>query len=185
MFGFIIGTLCLIALFGTLRRRRYAHFMFAHGHPFGWAGMHGDYGYAAYGPPPRWGGRGYGHGYGHHRGGGRHIGRALLEHLDTTPGQEKAIQQAVSVVREHLSGTHDELKAARKDLAAALGGDVLDPAALGAALGRGEVAAQSVARELATALASVHAALDGEQRKRLAELIADGPSWRGFGRGHC
>jgi hypothetical protein len=185
MFGFIIGTLCLIALIGTLRRRRYAHFMFAHGHPFGWAGMHGDYGYAAYAPPPRWGGRGYGHyGYGHH-GRGHHFGRALLEHLDTTPGQEKAIQQAVNAVREHLSGTRDELKAVRKDLAAALGGDVLDPAALDTALGRGEAVVQSVARELATALASVHAALDGEQRKRLAELIAEGPDRRGFGRGRC
>ena len=179
MFGFIIGTLCLFALIGTLRRHRYRHLMFAYGAPYGFAGgpffhdhAQEDFGY---GRGRRWGGYG--------RGRARGVGRALFAHLDTTPGQEKAIAQAVGALRDHMDGTRDELQAARKQIAAALGGDVLDAAALEAALTRGQAVAQTLAREVSQLLSEVHAALDGEQRKQLAELIADGPPWHGFGRG--
>jgi uncharacterized membrane protein len=187
MFGFIIGTLCLIALVRTLFWRRHRYSMLAYGGPHAFGGgpfFHGHgYGYGH-------GGYGYGHGYGRGRGQrwggygggpGFGAGRALFAHLDTTPGQEKAIAQAVGTLREHLEGSRDELRGARKDLAAALGGDVLDTAALEAALGRGQAVTQTFARELSRALADVHGVLDGEQRKQLAELIADGAPWHGFG----
>jgi hypothetical protein len=182
MFGFIIGTLCLIALFGTLRRNRYRHLMFAYGSPYGFGAgpfFHG-HGYGpghGFGGGGRWGGYGGGR-RGHGRGPG--MGRALFAHLDTTPGQEKAIAQAVGTLCERMDGTRDELKATRKQIAAALGGDVLDAAALEAALGRGQAVAQALAHEVSQLLTEVHAALDGEQRKQLAELISDGPPWHGF-----
>jgi uncharacterized membrane protein len=94
--------------------------------------------------------------------------------LDTTPGQEKVIAQAADNVLDAMDGAGDELQAARKDLAAAIGGDVLDEAALRAALDRALAVAQKATTELTQVLPAVHAALDGQQRKRLAELIAEG-----------
>ena len=165
MFGLFFGTLCLLALIATLRRRRFAHFAFAHGYGYG----HGPFGW-----------RGHGHGHGDGYGGGYGPGRAhrarrfLFEVLDTTPGQEKVIKQAADNVLDAMDGAGDELQAARKDLAAAIGGDVLDEAALRAALDRALAVAQKATTELTQVLPAVHGALDGQQRKRLAELIAEG-----------
>jgi hypothetical protein len=174
MLGLFFGTLCLLALVATLRRRRFARFAFAqgfhgYGHgPFGWRGHGHGHGY------------GYDHGHGHGgygmRGSGRghRARRFLFELLDTTPGQEKVITQAADNVLAGMDGAGDELQAARKDLAAAIGGDVLDEAALRAAFDRGLAVAQKLATELTQVLPAVHGALDGEQRKRLAEAIAEG-----------
>jgi hypothetical protein len=168
MFGLFFGTLCLIALFATLRRRRLWGHAFAHG----WSG---------YGPGPfAWGGHGPGYGHGHHGYGGHGPGRGrrarrfVFEVLDTTPGQEKVIMQAADNVLDAMDGAGDELLAARKDLAAAIGGDVLDEAALRAAFDRALAVAQKAATELTQVLPAVHGALDGQQRKRLAELIVEG-----------
>ena len=174
MFGLFFGTLCLLALIATLRRRRFAHLVFAHGPGFG------------YGGPFGWGGFGHGHGYGAGHGfghgprRGRHARRFLVEWLDTTPGQEKVIAQAIHNVTAGMDGAYDELAAARKEVAAALGGDVFDEAALRAGLDRGLGVAQKLTTELSQVLPEVHSVLDGEQRKRLAELIAEGR--RGFRR---
>ena len=166
MFGLVLGTLCLIALIATLRRRRHGRHMFAHGYGYG-----------------RYGGVGYGpwmhHGYGLRMRGG--FMRPLFERLDTTPGQEKAISHAVDALREHMSGTREELNAARKELATAIGGDVIDGAALDAALARQTTLLTKLGRGLTQALLSVHEALDGKQRKALAELVAHG----GRGAGLC
>jgi Spy/CpxP family protein refolding chaperone len=169
MLGLFFGTLCLIALIATVRRRRFAHYAFARGFGYG----HGPFG---------WHGHGYGHGHGHGHGYGGGYGpgrghrarRFVFEMLDTTPGQEKVIVQAADNVLDAMDGAGDELQAARKELAAAIGGDVLDEAALRAALDRALAVAQKAATELTQVLPSVHAALDGQQRKRLAELIAEG-----------
>jgi Spy/CpxP family protein refolding chaperone len=166
MFGFIFGTLCLIALFAALRRRRYAR-----------------YGMARYGCGPGHG-RGYGYGYAYapvpHRRGGRWLAtRWLFEHLDTTPGQEKAIRKTLDELRERLVSGRDELQTARKEVAQAVGGDVLDETALKAASDRVEGLFDKTRSELGQALLEVHAALDGPQRKALAEMIADGfPRYR-------
>jgi Spy/CpxP family protein refolding chaperone len=177
MLGLFFGTLCLVALIATLRRRRFAHYAFAHGYGHGFG--HGPFGWGWRGH----GGPGYG-GYGHHGHHGHGPGRAhwarrfVFEVLDTTPGQEKVIMQAVDNVLTGMDGTGDELDAARKELAAAIGGDVLDEAALRAALDRALAVVQKAATELTQVVPAVHGALDGEQRKRLAELIAEGR--RGF-----
>lgn len=162
MLGFILGTLCLIALIVTLRRGPRWH----HGHGFG----HG-----------RWG-----HHYGGYYGSRRNWLRGLFLRLDTTPGQEKAIVAALEGVRERGRELRGELGSARKRVAQALGGEVLDREALAAAFSERTGAVDSLREELTRALDAVHAALDPKQRTTLAELIADGsfgPGW-GFGHGH-
>lgn len=166
MFGFFIGTVCLVLLFAHLRRRHY---------------------YAAYGP---WGfgdhdshhgfGRGFWHG-GHHgfRGGmRRHLARRVLVHLDTTPGQEKAIRNAVETLRNNLMDGRSELSAVRRDVAQAFGGDVFDEQALNAAITKQEAFVTRARGEIITAMREVHEALDGRQRRQLAEWIASGFSPR-------
>jgi Spy/CpxP family protein refolding chaperone len=175
MFGLIIGTLCLFALIATLRGRHHGHFA-----PFG---------YHRRGYPGHWGG-GY-HDYadypgaGNHRRGRRRFAvRWLFEQLDTTPGQEKAIMKSLETLQEQLASGRGELGAARKELAQALGGDVLDQSALTSALSKVDGLFDKARTELTHSLTEVHTALDGKQRKLLAELIADFPSY-GFGHGRC
>jgi Spy/CpxP family protein refolding chaperone len=168
MLGLVLGTLCLIALIATLRRRHH-RLLFAHGHTGGHGHWRGPYAGFGYGQP--W--LGYGRGSRGGRRGG--FARAFFERLDTTPGQEKAIGQALDTVREQMRGARDELSAARKSLATAIGGDVIDGAALDAALGQQKSLVDKLGQSVTQALLSVHEALDGEQRKRLAELIAQGP----------
>jgi hypothetical protein len=94
MFGFIIGTLCLIALIRTLYFRRHRNLMFAYGGPFSNGFGYGPgYGYGPGFGRGHWRGRRWG-GYG----GGFGFGRALFAQLDTTPGQEKAIAEAVAAL---------------------------------------------------------------------------------------
>jgi Spy/CpxP family protein refolding chaperone len=162
MLGLILGTLCLIALIATLRRRRYGHFM--------------HYGYA-----PFWGGPFHGapdYGFGHRHGrrfrGRRRLLYGLFRRLDTTPGQEKAIVALMEGMRERLGEARGELAATRRELAAALGGEVLDSAAFEAAFRRGNELFGRLSREVQAALLGIHEALDPEQRRQLAELLADG-----------
>jgi Spy/CpxP family protein refolding chaperone len=171
MFGFIVGTLCLVGLVSTVRRRRYGHFMHAYGH----------------GHQAHWGRGGYGYrsGPGWHGGtSGRGMLRGLFAQLDTTPGQEKAIVSAVEKLRERFRGARGGVTEARKELATALGGEVLDRAALEAVMARQDEVLGSLNDGLRETLASVHEALDAEQRRRLAELIADGSLPFGYHRSH-
>jgi Spy/CpxP family protein refolding chaperone len=175
MLGLVLGTLCLIALIATLRRRHHHRFMFAHGHVGRRSYWHDPLADHGHGPP--W------LGYGHGPRGGRHgwFARAFFERLDTTPGQEKTIGQALDTVREQMRGARDELRAARKTLATAVGGDVIDGAALDAALGQQKSLVDKLGQSVTQALLSVHEALDGDQRKQLAELIANGASFGRWG----
>jgi Spy/CpxP family protein refolding chaperone len=171
MFGLIVGTLCLFALMATLRARRYAHYgslgYWRHGYAYAGCAHHDASPY-----------------YGGHRDRRRLAMRWLFERLDTTPGQEKAIVKSLETCREHLASGRGELGDARKDLAQALGGDVLDQSALAAAVGRVDTLVERAGVEFSTALSEVHAALDGKQRKQLAELIAEFPT-HGFRHGRC
>lgn len=168
MFGLFIGTLCLIALIATLRARRYARFMPAMG------GAYYDCGY----------GRGYGHylarrtferSYWSHDAPRR--GRFLFDlfrRLDATPGQEKAILKVAEEIQARVNESRRELETARRDLAAALGGDELDSTAFDAAFLRNTELFVRLSREVQSALINVQQTLDPAQRKVLAELIADG-----------
>jgi hypothetical protein len=178
MFGFFIGTVCLVLLFANLRRRHYyaAYGPFDdddRGYGFGGCGR----GYGGFG---RFGfGRGFWHGGRGRRGGYRKfIARQMLTRLDTTPGQEKAIRSAVETLRNSLIDGRDELSSLRRDLAQAFGGDVLDEEALTAGLAKQEAFVNRARGELVSAIRNVHEALDGRQRRQVAEWIAGGFSGR-------
>jgi Spy/CpxP family protein refolding chaperone len=173
MFGFFIGTVCLVLLFAHLRRR---HYYAAYG-PWG-----GDDGYG-YGGCGRSFGYGHGGGFGMHRGffghrRGRHfrrfIARKLLTRLDTTPGQEKAIRTAVETVRNSMSSGREELQSVRRDLAQAFGAESLDEEALHAAISKQEAFVNRSRTELVQAIRNVHEALDPRQRRQVSEWISSG-----------
>jgi hypothetical protein len=158
MFGFFIGIACLIGLFATLRH----HYGFGYGYG-GWH-HHGRHS-LGYGHPP-WGWR---------HGPRRFAMRKLFEHLDTTPGQEKVIVKSVETFTEHMINGREELRDVRKQVAQALGGDELDEQVLTQALERVEGMIGKAKADLKSALQEIHASLDGPQRQRLAEMIAEGP----------
>lgn len=169
MFGLIVGTLCLLGLFATLRRRHY--FRFADYYGYHWGHHHGR---------SRWHHHGDGPGFGrHHRMGGfgRRRGNSLhflFAELDTTPGQEKAIILALDALREATGAVRKDWTFARRELADIVAGDVLDGVALDALLGRQQEHLGKLSQMLRDFVALVHEALNPVQRKRLAELLADG-----------
>jgi uncharacterized membrane protein len=106
------------------------------------------------------------------------IARRVLEQLDTTPGQEKAIRAAVDTLRNNMIDGREELAAMRRDLAQAFGGDVLDEQSLTAAITKQDAFVTRARGEVVQAIRNVHEALDGRQRRQLAEWIAGGFSSR-------
>ena len=162
MFGFIIGTLCLIALVRVVARGR----------------MRRRYGY--------WYGH---HGYGYGRGFGRRAAlNAVLARLDTAPGQEKVITQAVSDLVERARDAGRGVQDTRRAVADALRGEQLDEARLNEVFGRHDAALEELRRAGVDAARRVHEALDERQRKILGDLVEGG--FRGFayaghGHGHC
>jgi hypothetical protein len=190
MFGFIIGTVCLIGLIATLRRGR-----------FGYGGGCG-HGYG------RWGGGGWGghHGWhrGHHHGdwqerGGGHeeerfsardgrgpkqfILRRIFDRLDTTPGQEKVIAAAYDELRDAIHTAKQGWKASRGDVAKAVRSESFDAVHLGEVFGKHDDAIDGVRKAFVGAMQKVHDALDERQRSILADLIESGPFGGGGGFG--
>jgi hypothetical protein len=192
MFGFIIGTVCLIGLIATLRRGR-----------FGYGGGCG-HGYG------RWGGGGWGGGHGWHRGHHGHHGaweerggdmderhsarsgrgpkqfilRRIFERLDTTPGQEKVIAAAYDEIREAVHQAKQGWKASRGDVAKAVRSESFDAVHLGEVFGKHDDAIDGVRKAFVGAMQKVHDALDERQRSILAALIESGPfGGGGFGGG--
>jgi hypothetical protein len=106
----------------------------------------------------------------------------LFRRLDTTPGREKAIRGLLDQLGASLGDARSEFMGARRQLAAALEGE-LDGPALDAAFTRNGELFSKLSAELKAALRSLHDTLDRDQRKLLAELLSQG-RWRGgpFGR---
>ncbi|MFT3769112.1 MAG: hypothetical protein QM820_27035 [Minicystis sp.] len=182
MLGFVIGTLCLIGLIKTLRwgRRR------AWGYGGGCGGGH--YGRHRWGGGSGWGGYRdhndhHDHGYGW--GGGGWGGPSVFLHglfrrLETTPGQEKVIVQAIDEVREAARQARGEARATRADVAKAMRSATVDEVLFGEMFARHDTAMETIRKATVGALAKIHDALDERQRARLADLIESGP---GFFRG--
>lgn len=182
MFGFIIGTACLIGLIATLRRGRWGHW--GHGYHAHGCGQ-GRYGYD---------GGGYGGGYGQHedsrdhgfrggfRGGfGRGFGfgpRAflyrVLARLDATPAQERVIVAAVEEFRDTVRTQRGELRDSRKDVATAMRAEGFDAILLGDTFSRQDTKIEEVRKAFVGAIAKIHEALDERQRKVLADMIEGG-----------
>ena len=155
MFGFIIGTACLIGLIRVLRGGRcgYGHGYGRWGRPAFGGGCGGGYGGPCGGGGCGYhGGGGWEHhdqgGWGGHHGGpyrersGEHRGgwawrrggfflRGLFEQLDTTPGQEKAIMEAVDEMRKTAFQHREELKKSRADIAKAMRSPSFDETVMG------------------------------------------------------
>jgi hypothetical protein len=184
MFGFLIGTACLIGLIATLRR----------------GGACGGYAYSGGGC----GGRRWGHHHhGHHHGGGfgsyreesheehRHEhtrGRrgwrggwgprawvSMLSHrLDLTPAQEKVVSKAFGEVRDAIKKGRGEFSDTRKDVARAFRAGSFDAVIMGETFSRHDNSIDEVRKAVTGALANIHEALDEKQREKLAEILEEG-----------
>ena len=159
MFGFIVGTVCLIALVSTLR----------HQYGFAWGCGYGGRNFSRFGGPP----------CGARQGRQRWFLRRVFERLDTTPGQEKVIVKHVDDWMDHMASGRRELSDVRREVAQALRGDALDEASLHAALQKVEDLLAKTKLELTEALTEIHASLDSEQRRELADMLSYGPRQRG------
>lgn len=177
MFGFFFGTACLIGFVVTLARARRA------------------YGYGGCGPGRHgFGGRG---GFGHHgwgdggRGGWDEDGprrsrrgswflRGLFEQLETTPGQERVIVDAVDELREAARKVRGEGRQTLEDVGKSMKSPVFDEALFGDLFSRHDIALEGLRKAFVGAAAKIHEALDERQRERFARLLSSGrfgPFW--------
>jgi uncharacterized membrane protein len=190
MFGAIVGAACLIGLIKVIRGRRGWHGGYGHRH--GWhhghrhgCGHGGGCGGGGCGDAYDRGGRGRfgaedddGAWGGSSRDGSPFILRSLFERLNTTPGQERVIQEAVNELKQAGRKIHEERRSTVKDVADAIRGDDFSTEAMGNAFARVDGAVETMRTAAFSALAKVHDALDENQRKKLADLLArfGGPS---------
>ncbi len=170
MFGFVIGTVCLIALAKVLRR--------TYGH--GWGHGCGPCG-AGYDGSHRFGRHGHGGGFGR-----RWMLRWLFERLETMPGQERVILQALDRLSENRTLVRDELRQTRADIARAVEGGLIDDSTLEETFARHDRLQAQLRVVGVEALKTVTEALDERQRKVLADILSRGaaffprgPGWGG------
>jgi len=153
MFGFLFGTACLLGLTATFARHHHERHYCAGGH------------------------RGRGFRFGR----GRFILNRLLDRLDTTPGQEKVIREAVDTLFDDVRDARSELHATRADVAQAIRGETLDRGAIDGLFERQDRVIDRVRQNALDSFSKVHETLDERQRRILAELIEAGPFARGYG----
>lgn len=141
MFGFIVGTLCLIGLIKVVK--------------------HHHHGY---------------HGYGHGRAARRrwHL-RWAFRRLATTPAQEKVILEAADHLDAQREKLHEELRAAKDDLAAALKSESFDEARFRAAFERQQAVLGQLQDAMLESAKKVHEALQPDQRRTIADVLEYGP----------
>ena len=160
MFGFIVGTACLIGLIKVAR-----------------GGCGGGYG-------GHWG-HGWGRGFrgGRWGGPGSWMLRGLSYRINATPGQEKVIGEAFENIRNAFSKIHEEKEKARKDVAAAFKGEQFDHEPMKAAFTRHDAIMEELQRTILVELSKVHEALNPEQRKQVGDLFENGFGGHGYGYG--
>jgi len=153
MFGFIFGTLCLIGLVRIATRRRYGRYGYGH---YGYGHFHGG------GPC---GGSGRFGGFGP-----RAALNSVLARLDTAPGQEKVITQAVADFVENARQSGRDVRDTRRTIADVLRSEHVDEARLHEVFARHDAALDRVR----------HAANDDEYRAGVAAfqraMIDDPPA---------
>ena len=170
MWGFLLGTACLIGLAKTARcgygygGRGYGRWGGHCGPRFGRWRHHGWHG-------------GWHHGNGHSP---RRMLRFLFERLETSPGQEKVIVEAVEAVRAAASKFEGTFARVRRAGASAMGGEHFDPGPLREVFTAHDEQLHAVREALVGGLAKIHEALDERQRRQLAELVEEFGGWN-----HC
>jgi hypothetical protein len=177
MFGFVIGTLCLVGLIGLRWRMRHAWGGGCGGGYRGWGGHHGHHGHRG------WGGWGGHHGAAEDRMGDGML-RMLFRRLDTTPGQEKVIAEAFGELKTAARGMREELFKTREGVGRAVTGDVFDGAVLDEGFARQKVQLEELQRATSDALRKMHEVLDERQRRELVGLLEQLGVLRGFGGSH-
>jgi hypothetical protein len=155
MFGFIIGTVCLIALLKVVRRT----------YGYGWG--------------PRWGGCGAEYGGSHRFGFGPGFGRRwmlrqLFERLQTTPGQERVIVQAIDRLAQNRGLVREEFTQTRADIARAIEMGLVDDATMEETFARHDRLQAQLRVAAVDALKTATEALDEHQRKILAGFLSRG-----------
>jgi Spy/CpxP family protein refolding chaperone len=146
MFGFFVGTACLLG-FTALARRGHRHHFYGHG------GCHG----------------------GHRGRGGRFFFHRALQRLDTTPGQEKVIREAISDLKEEVWNLKSEVRGTRSELAQAIRAPELDKAVVDRVFAKHDEVIEKLRASFLRSAEQVHGTLDERQRKQLADMIESGP----------
>ena len=161
MFGFLLGTACLVGLIWVVKGPR---------HP-------------ACG---RWGSPHFRDHDERRSFGARAFSRRLFERLDTTPGQERVLRAALDDLMDGLHAARRDLEDSRKDLARALRAEAFDAEAMGEVFARHDAALAALRRTAMDGLGRTHEVLDDKQRQRLADLIESerGRRWHGPYRTH-
>lgn len=149
MLGFFIGTACLVGLAAVARRRHRHH------HAGGYGCLHD--------------------GHGRRRFGARFFLRRMLSRLDTTPGQEKVIREALHDLQDEAAGLRREVGATRSEIADALRAPELDKALLDRVFAKHDEVIEKLRASVVASADRVHSTLDEQQRQRLADMIEGGP----------
>jgi Spy/CpxP family protein refolding chaperone len=152
MFGFLFGAACLLGLTATVARGHHGH------HACGGRRS-----------------RGFRHGR------GRYFLNHLLDRLDSTPGQEKVIREAVDTLLDDIHDARRDFRGTRSDVADAIRAESLDRARMEGVFDRHDQVIDRVRQSALDAFSKVHETLDERQRKILAEIVESGAFGRGFG----
>lgn len=178
MFGFLFGAACLAGMVGVARHGGCGRHWEHEGHergghcghgPRGWHGRH-------HGPQGR---RGHGGGEGWRA--PRRMMRHVFERLETSPGQEKVILDAMDGVRTTGEKFRGELGNTRQEISRAMRGEHFDGAALRALFAKHDALVAELRESAVAGLSQVHEALDDRQRRELSEWVEDAGRF-GFGR---
>jgi Spy/CpxP family protein refolding chaperone len=105
--------------------------------------------------------------------------RGLFERLETTPGQEKVILEAIDDVKSAASKVREEAEGGRRDVAEALKGAHFDQEKVRDIFARFDVKTEDVKKAAMAGLGKIHEALDEKQRAELADLLASFGRWGG------
>jgi Spy/CpxP family protein refolding chaperone len=162
MFGFLIGSACVAGLAMMASRHRHG----LHRHGFGGHGCHG------HGGP--FGRHGHGGGF------GRRLLYRVLDRLDTSPGQDKAILAAIDDLRDSARSARRDLPDIRKQVADALRADSFDEGAFTAIFDEPIGRLNTLRDELTKTAATIHETLTPKQRERLHDLVQSSTRW-GYG----
>lgn len=99
----------------------------------------------------------------------------VLDRLDTTPGQEKVIREAIHDFKEEAWSLRSEVRGTRSEIAQALRAPELDRALIDRVFAKHDEVIEKLRASLLGTADKVHATLDERQRKQLADMIEAGP----------
>ena len=147
MFGFIIGSACVVGLAMMAARRR---------------------------------GHGFRHGHGRRGGFGKRALYHLLDRLDTTPGQDKAILAAIDDFRARARDARGDLRDIRKRVAEAMRAEHFDEPAFAAIFDEPLRRLSTLRDDMSKTVAGIHETLTPKQREYVSDVVESNTRW-GFG----